>query len=178
MKKKFLRVGVFGQTDCGKSSVLKFLVKQLCEREGKIALVLDINRDDWGPHSVVTANFEKFDRVVWNVQGLVVVIDEGTETIDRGHDKTKYFTRIRHQLHHFFYAAHDGTTLLPRQRNQLSEVYQFQCTPEQAELWRNRFADDAMRAAPSLGEYEFLHKKAFQPVRRQHLTLAELRTVE
>jgi hypothetical protein len=70
--------------------------------------------------------------------------------------------------------AHDGTTLLPVQRNQLTEVCQFQCTPEQAELWRDRFADDAMRAAPTLGQYEFLEKKSFTPMVRRKLSAADL----
>lgn len=172
-----LRVGVFGQTLCGKTKLAKFMVQAVCRRENKIALVLDINREDWGSHAVVTANFEKFERVVWGVKGLVVVIDEGTETIARDRAKIGLFTRIRHQGHHLFVMAHDGTTLLPVQRNQLTEICQFQCTPEQAELWRDRFADDEMRRAPSLLCYQFLHKRAFCPVETCQLTLAEIATV-
>lgn len=171
------RAGIFGQTMCGKTKLAKFLVRELCQRERKFALVLDINGENWGPHAVVTGNFEKFAKVVWGMRGLVVVIDEGTETIGRDKDKTGLFTRIRHQGHHLFVMAHDGTTLLPVQRNQLTEVYQFQCTPEQAELWRDRFADDELRTAPLLKRYEFIHKKTFEPITRRALTSAEIATV-
>lgn len=172
-----IRVGIFGQSECGKTKLAKFLARQLCLSRKRLALVLDINGEDWGNRAVVVGDYDKFQRVVWSVKNLVVVIDEGTETIARDKDKTGLFTRIRHQQHDLFVMAHDGAVLLPVQRNQLNEVYQFQCTPEQAELWRNRFADDEMRAAPKLAQYEFLHKKSFAPCVRGKLNAQEISSV-
>lgn len=174
---ELIRAGIFGPSMSGKTALAKYLAAQLWKKSRRLAVVLDPNKENWGSHAFVTDDMERFARIVWRSQGLTVIMDEGTETINRDRELTRYFTRIRHQQHHFFVIGHDGTTLLPIMRAQLTECYLFRQNPAAAQLWANQFCAPEMLDAPTLAQFEFFHARSFQPTTRNKLTAAQAASV-
>ncbi len=115
-------------------------------------------KENWGPQTWVTDDEEKFMDMVWRREtGCAVFIEEAAEMIKRDNEKNSLFTRIRHRGHRLYVMGHDGTNLLPQQRNQIHVLFLFQQTQQAAKIWANTFIDERIYAATTLAQYEFLY---------------------
>jgi hypothetical protein len=150
-------IGIFGRTECGKTTLAKALSHAYWTVEQIPSIVLDINGEDWGPGATVFHDMETFLDCIDNSEGCAVFCDEGGDTINRNADLTTLFTRIRHKGHRFHVMGHAGTQLLPTQRAQLTTVYLFHQAEDDAKLWIRQYGDKRIEECMRLGEYEFLH---------------------
>jgi len=157
MRDVILHCGTFGRGFSGKTFLNKSFSRSYWHNHGIKSLVLDPNKDDWGNQAWVTDDEEKFWHVVWKCETkCATFIDEAAEMIKRDNDKTSLFTRIRHRGHRMHVMGHDGTNLLPQQRNQLHCLFLFQQTPKAAKAWVETFIDDRIMECTELQQYEFL----------------------
>lgn len=161
-----LHIGIFGPSLSGKTTLAKHLSENLFAGHKIESLVLDPIGDDWGKHSkVFIPDGEEEEREmvekdfwdeVWSSNRKLVIVDEGTETINNDRKLIPAFTRIRHRGHKLMVIGHRGTTLLPIMRDQISSLYLFRQSNKAAEIWVEQFSDDRIEQATKLNQYEFL----------------------
>jgi len=165
-------IGIFGMGQSGKTTLAKEFSRQTWLTKRMRSLVLDINRETWGEHAMILTDDAEFERIVWNSRNLFVVVDEASTVIAADKDKTPLFTRIRHQAHSLCVVGHHGSNLTPQMREQIFVLCLFRVGQKSAELWAEHFAQDALLAAPSLGQYEFLRYELYgAPPQRMKLKL-------
>lgn len=166
-----MHVGIFGPGRSGKTTLAKHLSRAYWMQAGIRSLAWDINGEQWGRQCMMFMHEEPFWRQVWREKSCAVFVDEAAETIKRDSNKTSLFTRIRHRGHKLHVIGHNGTNLLPVQREQISTVYLFRQTEDGARLWADLFTDKRILAATTLARYEFLECHLFGDVRKRILTL-------
>ena len=166
-----LHTGIFGPSLSGKTTLAKFLSKDMYRRHKIESLVLDPIGDDWGEHAQVftATEEEQFWTKVWSSKRKAVFVDEGTEMIGRDKDLIPAFTRIRHQQHKLFVIGHRGNSLLPVMRDQISTLFLFRQTEKAAEIWVEQFTNEDIIQSTTLGQYEFIWVDMFGPVRKMKL---------
>lgn len=151
-----LHVGIFGSGLSGKTTLAKGISKEAA-KGGVNSLVLDPNQEVWGAQAKIFVDEDLFWNDVWHVSlNKLVFVEEAAETIRRDNKKTSLFTRIRHRGHKLVVIGHNGTNLLPVQREQIHHLYLFKQSPGAAELWADLWADERIMAATTLKQYEFL----------------------
>ena len=157
MRDVILHAGTFGRGFSGKTFLNKSFSRSYWRNHGIKSLVLDPNKDDWGPQAWVTDDEEKFWDVVWKREtGCAVFMDEAAETIKRDNENVPLFTRIRHRAHRLHVMGHSGVNLLPQQREQLHCLFLFQQTERAAKMWVETFIDPRLMQSTELNQYEFL----------------------
>jgi hypothetical protein len=169
------RIGIFGETECGKTTLAKSLARGFYDLWKIPSLVLDPWCDDpeeepWGRHAKATSNVVKFKKWVAKREGCLVIVDDTSATIQRDKEFIPFFTCIRHQHHHLMVMGHDGTDLLPVMRRSINELYLFQQTVDSVKQWRA--SQPSMLgievSATPLEEYEFVFcRKRSTAVRRK-----------
>lgn len=151
------RIGIAGESECGKSTLAKAVSKQFWERFGTPTLVYDPWRDAWGRQAWVTTSEENFRAAVEKRKDCLVIIEDASMTIQRDKEFTPFFTAIRHQGHHLLVICHDATDLLRPMRRNLNQLYLFTQTEDAIELWKaSQPSMLGMEQAVNLKQYEFL----------------------
>lgn len=158
-------LAVCGMTQSGKSYLAKALAGRAL-KAGRPVLVLDpFLYGDW-PCSWITKDPEAFMRKAKASTGCLLVVDECGVTIGRGVEargKEWLVTASRHQGHRAMLLAQRATQIEPIFRDNISELFLFAVYKDSAEIWAETFNDDALRTAPGLKKYHFLHKELFKP---------------
>ena len=132
-------------------------------------------RTNWGPGAWVCGDFERWKRAVMTgPQGCCVVWDEGTSNGGRDRENVELFTAIRHRHPVFFFIGHRFDAMLPVMRTSLTDLFLARCRSDDAEEWADTLTDDEIMEATTLTQYEFLHKRAFQPVAKVKYTPAQI----
>lgn len=166
------RIGIFGASECGKTTLAKQLSREYWRQEKRPTLALDPQKNNWGCHAWVTTDEEKFWPAVWKKRNCLVIVEEASTTIQRDRELIPLFTRIRHQGHNLLVIGHDGTDLLPTMRQNLNELFLFLQPPRAVEIWANDLPSiRGLEAAGELKQFEFLHGKLFTTARRCRLKI-------
>lgn len=159
------RIGVFGESECGKTELVKRLCREFFRQQGLPTLALDPRKSPWGSHAWTTEKESDFKIAVQKKRGCVVVIEDSSETIQRDKEFTPFFTCIRHQEHHLIVIGHDGSDLLPPMRRNLNELFLFNQTEDSVELWeRSQPSMLGLKKSIGLKQYHFVHSIKFSPV--------------
>lgn len=175
-----IRAAFMGGSESGKSFLVSGYTAGQWFYEKRRSIVFDPwcrehKRTNWGPGAWVSADFERWKRAVMSgPTGCAVVWDEGTSNGGRDRDNIELFTAIRHRHPVFMFIGHRFDAMLPVMRTSLTDVYLARCRSGDAEEWADTLTDDDIMQATALAQYEFLHKRAFQPVRRMKHTPAEI----
>lgn len=151
-----LHVGIFGPGLSGKTTLAKYLSRVYWQKHQIKSIVLDIHREDWGEQAWVTSDPNEFEKMVWAEKSCAVFIDESSDTIARDKTKTKFFTRIRHAGHKLHVVGHDGSSLLPVQRQQIQTLFLFRLSHDPAAVWADLFGNEKIMEACTLARHEFL----------------------
>lgn len=163
------RVGIFGPSECGKTTLAIQLSREFFRKDGMKSLVLDPYKDNWGEHAMVISDSDQFWAAVEASTHCVVIIDEATFTIDRNRDLTKFFTSIRHNFHKLIVCGHAGSNLLPIMRQQLETLCLFFTDEDSAKVWAKVTGRKELLEAINLQQFEFLFYRRFQPVKKVKL---------
>lgn len=172
-------IAICGPSKCGKTTLAWHLVPWFWRKHRLRSIVFDPflrkHPRAWGPTAWATPDLEAFRRAVWGTKGCFVVWDESSDSIDRNaREDKRFFTRIRHEHRAFAIITHDFCVLTPMMRANLSDAFVFKQTEERAHDWRRLFVDSDMLQTAELAKREFIHKTAFEPVRRLLPSLEEL----
>lgn len=171
---------IVGGSKCGKTTLARGLVAGAWVFHGLRSIVFDPfkARNRWPASAWVTADLDAFKRAVWNTSGCCVLWDESSDSIEKNaKEDRRFFTRVRHEHRAFFLLCHDLFVMAPIMRANLTDAYVFRQPEERADDWRRLFADAAMKQTAELARREFVHKVAFEPVRRRLPSLAEIACV-
>lgn len=164
------RIGIFGASECGKTTLARHLSREYWRRDKRPTLALDPQRSAWGSHAWVTTDESRFWDAVWKRRGALVIVEEASTTIQRDRELIPLFTRIRHQGHNLMVIGHDGTDLLPTMRRNLTELFLFLQPPRAVEIWSNDLPSiRGLEAATDLQQFEFLHGRLFTTAQRKRL---------
>lgn len=167
----FSRIGIFGTTESGKTTLAKKLSEQFWLQRKIRSLVLDPHLETWGQHALVSTDEKAFWETVWKTNGCLIVVEEASSTINRESDLIPLFTKIRHNQHHLLVIGHSGRDLLPAMREQLNLIFLFRQSKKAAELWAEVFTEDRLNESVSLTQFEFLRCQLFNPPQRLKLKL-------
>jgi hypothetical protein len=80
------------------------------------------------------------------------------------------FTMMNRNKHRFIFICHSGADLLPGMRGQIDHLFLFLQSPEGMDIWRDTFADERLREATRLNQYECLLARRFKPAEKILLT--------
>lgn len=153
---KRLHVGIFGPSLCGKTNVAKWLVLTYWLQFRIRSVVLDPKFDQvWPACALRFYNAERFWEFIARSRGLAVFADDmGTD--GRQKSLVEFFTCGRHNHHVVHVMGHRISNLLPEMRDQLQTLFLFDQSPTAAKLWAEEWADERLREAAGLPQYEFL----------------------
>jgi len=155
--------GIFGPTQCGKTT----LGKSLCtdwERRKWSCLVLDPLGSKW-PCTWQTEDAEDFIAKAKQAKNCKLFVDEAGLTINRERAMQWLFVTARHWGHQTFVLGHAGGQLLPVMRQQIGVLYLFRTHPDEVDMWQHQFIGSDLSRAAQLQQYEFLKVEQFAPVR-------------
>lgn len=156
------RIMILGPTLCGKSTLGKSLSQQWWLKRRIKSLVLDITEStDWGSQALVFSDQDSFWHAVWTSEGCLILCDEAAETINRRKDLIPVFTRMRHNRHSLIVMGHNGVSLLPIMRQQVSTIFLFRQSKKAAEIWVEEFVDERLFRCTTLNQYEFVQCHRF-----------------
>lgn len=168
---KYKRFGIFGPSESGKTTLAKKIAFHLYQTEKRRAIVLDrVAKEYWGEHATVYTNQEQFNKDIYIATDALVVVDDGSVTINRDNELSGLFTTLRHQRHKLLVIGHSASNLLPQMREQLQRIFLFLQNRESVEKWEVVFPGADLTAATQLQQYEFLTVANYQPVQRFQLT--------
>jgi GTPase SAR1 family protein len=171
-------VGVFGRRTCGKTTLLIEWVAGSYRNEGRYGVILDpkANEHNWGPHCWVTEDREKW-LAKWRdprCKNCNIVWEETATTLNRDRDFESVFTmEAGKHGHRLIISGHGWATLTRTMRQQITELYLFRQSPEEAEEWARLLMDRRILDACNLDhdKREFLHVRIGQTPRRRVLIL-------
>lgn len=157
---------VVGQTEAGKSSLVKWLIREML-RHGRPVLILDPLYDDdfreMGDFH--TDDPELFFKVAWRNKSCNLVIDEAGEMIGQhGRDLNKLATQSRHLGHSAIFITQRPALLAPTIRAQCAWLAAFSVSPDDAKLLAGDFNAPALiTAAPAFGKGDYMLCRRMQP---------------
>ncbi len=172
------RIGIAGESDCGKTTLAIHLSRAMWTTHRTPSLVLDLwaHEHNWQVSSTVkqawvTKSEEKFRDAIIKKPGCLVIIDDGSVTINRDRDKLEFFTTIRHHAHHLICICHGPEDLLPGMRRNFNELFLFAQTVNSVKMWQESLPSmqgiarsTSVDGHCDLKDYEFLwcrkHKDA------------------
>lgn len=181
-----IHTAILGPSLFGKSNLAKHLAAGYWTAGRRRSLVLDPTTQPGEPHGWPPCclvfqgegpgpRAAFFKAVFETYRHCAVFFDEGGE-VERDKDLNPYFTRIRHRYHLFHYIGHNYTDLLPKQRNQIRNLFLFwQCATPAAETIAREWSDVRLLEAPKLPPYEFLHCQKFADLPAHRITRATVR---
>lgn len=163
-------VAIVGRRLSGKTTLLIEFLRASWERERRYGVVLDpkIGQHQWGTHCYVTADREKWlskwqDRQCRNCN---IVWEETSTTLKRDADYVDVFTaKAGAHGHRLIITCHTGAALLPVMRDQITEIFLFRQSRNEAEKWAEQFTNPhIVEVACSLNydRREFIHVRMGQ----------------
>jgi GTPase SAR1 family protein len=158
-----LHAGIFGPTNCGKTT----LARALCgafEKKGIKTLVLDPYDSDW-PATWQTRNMPDFLVKAKNSRGCALFVDEAGQLNMRDPAHAWLVTVARKWGHISHIIGQTGVQLSPLGRGSITRLYLFRSTEETSDYWAKVFVDDRIRQASGLKQFEFLTAEMFGDVR-------------
>jgi ABC-type molybdenum transport system ATPase subunit/photorepair protein PhrA len=171
MSNNLRNIGVFGPTLSGKTTLAKVIARNYWTKNHIQSLCLDIQHDSWSESVWTTDKEDLFWDQVWKQNNKLIIVDDGSATINRNKDLLSAFTMLRHRGHHLLIIGHNGTDLLPAMRRALHKLYLFRQSEKASQLWAEDFTDKRILAAAQLQQYEFLYCELYQAPRKQKLQL-------
>lgn len=168
------RIGVFGESECGKSELVKRMCREFWRQHGIPTLALDPRKSSWGSFAWTTDNESDFKSAVWKKKNFIVVIDDASETIQKDKEFTPFFTCIRHNFHHLIVIGHDAVDLTRTMRQNLTELFLFNQTEDSVGFWEAAQPSmKGLKKSVGLAQYFFIHSVKFSTVEphAQKLTL-------
>lgn len=175
--------GIFGPKKSGKTTLARALAEGYWLSEDRASLVNDPNSSGWPkccwqpPASFNGRTLSPDNREalfwdnVWKTQHKLIICDDAGKSINRNADLNDIFTRINHNGHKLLIIGHNGSNLLPIQREQMDDVYLFRSTLDACKWWYDVFGDDKIFSAATLNRYEFLRCRFYEPTEKHILQL-------
>ena len=156
-------IGIFGRRLSGKTTLTIRLLGGSYAVEGRFGVVLDpkLGQHVWGRHCYVTNDRERWLRKWQHPQcrNCNVVWEETSTSLQRDPKFVEVFTaKAGEHGHRLIVTGHSGTALLPVMREQITEIFLFRQSKNEAEMWAELFADEriknlAMTLNPDRREY-------------------------
>jgi hypothetical protein len=149
----------------GKSYLARHLVKKF-RRAGTDVLFCDPLGYRW-PANYVTTDLDELMEKAKACRNCALFIDElGMTRMSREVDRYKWFyTTSRHNGHVCYTMMQDYTQAPPACRKQFTQLYLFNCHPDEAEEWAHQFHRDRdfiLKTAPVLPRYHFIRLRSFE----------------
>lgn len=165
------RFGIFGASESGKTTLAKKISALMFAQEKRRTMVLDpIEKGNWGAHAVVYHDEKQFWQDIFKAKNCLVVVDDGSVTINRDNDLNGVFTTLRHCGHKLLVIGHYPQNLLPQMRDQIQRLFLFGQTDKSLELWQLTFPRCDFSETKNLEQYEFLTIANHQPSQKFKLT--------
>jgi hypothetical protein len=161
---------VTGPSSCGKTSLVRAIVGA-AQRQRVGVIALDPELNNWWRTAYLTDAPARFLAWARAAQRCVLVVEEAKETLARDPQYSWLTTRSRKWGHHCIVIAQRYTMVLPDLRASCDEIYTFRQGARDVDAIVDHFTDETLRAASDLQQYEFLHKRPFEPVKRRKLAL-------
>jgi hypothetical protein len=173
------RAAIIGGSESGKSFRAMGYSRGYWRRYGLRSVVFDPWARSkkplvWGRQAIVFDDFDTWKRAITGVQSCVAIWDEASGNGGRDRENVSLLTEIRHRHPVLICIAHAHAALLPMMRINLTDLFIAQADPDDAAEWAKTMKDPAVRGATQLGQYEFLHKRNFKPVRVLRESAAEI----
>lgn len=159
---EYKRFGVFGPSESGKTTLSKKIATEIFVREKRFAIVLSPNDPQkWAElkFSRVFTDKELFWKFCNESNNCLLIMDDGSETINRDADLNTLFTSLRHRGHKVLVIGHHATNLLPQMREALQRVFLFLQNSDSVEHWKKVFPGQSldMVCDPAfMQQYEFV----------------------
>lgn len=158
-------LGIFGRRLSGTTTLAIRVCLGSRRVEGRYSVVLDpkIGQHTWGEHCSVTN-----DRAKWlstwqhpQCRNCNIVWEESATTIKRDAEFVDVFTaKAGERGHRLIVTGHSGASMLPVMREQLTELFLFRQSRNEAEKWAEQFADERiaqMACSLDFDRREYLH---------------------
>lgn len=163
--------GIFGPKLSGKTTLAMALSKEYWRANQIRTIVLDLNNEVWGEQAFVSTDESQFWSMVWKGQGMLIIVEESAETINRDKKLIPVFTRLRHHKHKLLVIGHSGVNLLPIMREQLDTLYLFRQPERAAKVWAETFCQPELLQAQQLQQYEFLFTSLYSTPKKTRLKI-------
>lgn len=168
-----IRCAVIGGSQCGKTFRMIGWSRGLWRYYRLRSLVFDPwlgekRAEPWGPQAWVTKDFELWKHVVANTNGCAAFWDEATTNGGDDDRNASLFTEIRHRHPVLVAAGHAHASILRIMRVNLTDLYLALSDDVDAMLWARTMKDPELKRAADervLGQYHFMHKRPYHPVR-------------
>lgn len=158
-------VAVCGRRLSGKTTLVIEYLRASWEKERRYGVVLDPKSQQhvWGDHAYVTNERAKWLGKWQNPQckNCNIVWEETSTTLKRDADFVDVFTaKAGEHGHRLIVTCHSGAALLPVMRDQITEIFLFRQSGNEAEMWAEKFGNvNIPKVACSLDydRREFIH---------------------
>lgn len=174
---KKIRCAIIGPSEGGKTFRCIGYSRGMWRYYRLRSIVFDpwLGENDWGPHAWVTGDFERWKRAVLNSKGCCAIWDEASAYGGRDRENVELFTQIRHNHPALFCLGHAYASFLPIMRTNLTDLVLALADDDDADEWSKVMKDREIKPASlALGQYQFIHKRSFQPVRNLTETPAQI----
>jgi len=172
-------VGIFGTTMCGKSTLVRHLMKNVYRPAGHNIFVFDPIGDkafDRAGATFRTDDPEEFEYVVKAnaSQGGVLVVDEVGDVRAGELREFKSFvrrlaTQLRHSGYKSHFLGHQYKDVVPQVRNCLQYVFLFRSTKKDCENVADDFTEPELLQGVTLAKGEFIYVEKMETVRRGNI---------
>lgn len=165
-------IGFIGRTGCGKTFLAQHDTAEYWRQFRYRSVVLDINPDQhkgWGVWSWVTADREAWLAKVRHpaTRNVMVFCDDATMTVNRAPELLDLFTRLSRRGRRLHVCGHGNSNFTPLMRAQITELFLFRVSRDEAAEWASLFADDTIKRATQLNfdAHEFVWATLGKPSR-------------
>lgn len=166
------RFGIFGASESGKTTLAKKISAHFFLNEKRKSMVLDpVEKGNWGDHAKVFHDEAIFWKDIFKAKNCLVIVDDGSVTINRDNELNGVFTTLRHCGHKLLVIGHHPQNLLPQMREQIQRVFLFSQTDKSLELWSLNYPQADLSPSKTLQQYEFLTVANYSPVEKYKLTI-------
>lgn len=166
-------IGCFGRRTCGKTTLVIRYCSASWRKERRYSVVLDpkAHEHQWGSHCYVTPDREKWF-AKWRhpqCRNCNIVWEETSLTLGRDRDYDRIFTtEAGERGHRLIVTGHGWASLTRTMREQLTELFLFRQSEDEAREWAGLLMDRRILDACTLDPLrrEVLHVRIGQPPRR------------
>jgi hypothetical protein len=168
-------VFISGQTFTGKSTFAREVYAKRYLESGINVLILDPNFDNW-PCTWKTDNFDKFYHAARSSQSCLLIVDEGSESLDWYDERSNWLVkRSRHYGHRVVICSQRPADVSMNIRSQMSVAHAFyQNTENDAKAVARMTGIDYRKilSLPFYHCYTWEARKGAEPPRLQRLKIA------
>lgn len=166
------RMGVFGPSESGKTTLAKKIALWYNKNENRPAIVLDpVVAGNWGQNAKVFTSSDEFLAFIETAQDSLLIIDDSSVSIDRDKTFNGVFTVMRHKGHKILVIGHSARNLLPQMRDQLQQLFLFLQNEDSVKMFQTLFPAQDLMPATKLNQFEFMVVSNYKPAQRFKLTL-------